>query len=58
MMHDLTDEPWAVIQLASGKRRVERCQLMLQPPNTRGRPRADDRKTLNGILYVLRTGCA
>ena len=23
----------------------------------RGRPRADDRKTLNGILYVLRTGC-
>ena len=23
-----------------------------------GRPRADDRKVLNGILYVLRTGCA
>src|SRR5215216_1439929 len=22
-----------------------------------GRPRADERKTLNGILYVLRTGC-
>ena len=22
-----------------------------------GRPRADDRKTLNGILYVLRTRC-
>lgn len=22
-----------------------------------GRPRADDRKTLNGILYVLSTGC-
>ena len=23
-----------------------------------GRPRADDQKVLNGILYVLRTGCA
>lgn len=23
----------------------------------RGRPRADDRRTLNGILYVLRNGC-
>lgn len=23
----------------------------------RGRPRADDRRTLNGILYVLRSGC-
>jgi transposase len=22
-----------------------------------GRPRADDRKVLNGILYVLTTGC-
>jgi len=22
-----------------------------------GRPRAEDRRTLNGILYVLRTGC-
>lgn len=22
-----------------------------------GRPRADDRKTLNGILFVLRSGC-
>lgn len=24
----------------------------------RGRPRTDDRQTLNGILYVLKTGCA
>lgn len=24
----------------------------------RGRPRNDDRRTLNGILYVLKTGCA
>ena len=31
----------------------------LLPPlrKGRGRPRADYRKTLNGILYVLRTGC-
>jgi transposase len=50
MMHDLTDKPWAVIQLASSKRRVERQQRIFPPPNTRGRPRADDRKTLNAIL--------
>jgi transposase/quinol monooxygenase YgiN len=30
----------------------------LLPANKRtGRPRADDRRTLDGILYVLRTGC-
>jgi transposase len=46
MMHDLTDGQWAVIQ------------PLLPPPHTRGRPRADDRKTLKGILSVLRTGCA
>jgi transposase len=38
MMHDLTNKPWAVIQ------------PLLPPPHTRGRPHADDRKTLNGIL--------
>jgi transposase len=28
------------------------------PPRSRvGRPRADDRMVLNGILYVLTTGC-
>ena len=28
------------------------------PPKARtGRPRADDRLVLNGILYVLTTGC-
>jgi transposase len=43
---ELTDERW---------RRIE---LLLPPPRRgRGRPRADDRKTLNGILHVLRTGC-
>ena len=30
---------------------------MLPSLRPRGRPRADDRKILNGILYVLRTGC-
>jgi transposase len=40
-----TDGQWAVIQ-------------PLLPPRARtGRPRADDRKTLEGILYVLRSGC-
>jgi len=30
----------------------------LLPPKARtGRPRADDRRTINGILYVLVTGC-
>lgn len=30
----------------------------LLPPQARtGRPRADDRRTINGILYVLITGC-
>src|SRR5215212_7058531 len=41
-----TDEHW------------RRLEPLLPPPRRgRGRPRADDRKTLNGILYVLRTGC-
>jgi transposase len=43
---ELTDEQW------------QRLQPLLPPHRERrGRPRADDRKTLNGILYVLRTGC-
>ena len=44
---EITDEHW---------RRLE----PLLPPlrKGRGRPRADDRKTLNGILYVLRTEVA
>lgn len=41
---DLTDEQWAVV-------------APLLPPKARtGRPRADDRRTFNGILWVLRTG--
>jgi transposase len=38
----------------------EQCQFIqpLLPPRARtGRPRADDRGTLNGILYVQVTGC-
>ncbi len=41
----LTDRQWAFI-----------CPL-LPPPARTGRPRADDRRTIEGILYVLITGC-
>lgn len=41
----LTDKQWAFIQ------------PLLPPPARTGRPRADDRRTLEGILYVLVTGC-
>src|SRR5437667_7070836 len=41
----LSDEQWAVIQ-------------PLIPPHGRtGRPRVDDRRTLEGILFVRITGC-
>src|SRR5262249_2342144 len=30
---------------------------LLSAPRKRGRPRADDRRTLEGILYVLQTRC-
>ncbi|MHC1595244.1 MAG: transposase [Candidatus Syntropharchaeales archaeon] len=42
---ELTDEEWELIE------------PLLLPPAPTGRPRADDRKTLNAILYVLTTGC-
>ena len=45
MNSELTDAQWALIQ------------PHLPPPKKRGRPRAQDRRTINGILYVLRTGC-
>jgi transposase len=42
---ELTDEQWAFI-------------APLLPPRAKtGRPRVDDRKVLNGILYVQVTGC-
>ena len=45
MTWELTDAKWQVVAKA------------LPPPRRMGRPRADDRKTLEGILHVLRTGC-
>jgi len=42
---EVSDEEWDIIRL-------------LLPPKSRvGRPRADDKMVLNGILYVLSTGC-
>jgi transposase len=41
----LTDQQWAFIQ------------PLLPPPARTGRPRADDRRTIEGVLYVLITGC-
>jgi transposase len=40
-----TDKQWTFIQ------------PLLPPPARTGRPRADDRRTIEGILYVLITGC-
>ena len=34
-----------------------RIEPLLPPYQGRGRRRADDRKVLNGILYVLKSGC-
>ncbi len=43
--HDLTDEQWAVIEPLMPKRQAKQ-----------GRPHNDDRRSLNGVLYVLKTG--
>jgi tetratricopeptide (TPR) repeat protein len=43
----LTDAQWAQIEA-----------LLPPRPRRRGRPRADDRRTLEAILYVRRTSCA
>ena len=45
--HDVSDEQWAVIEPLIPK----------QKPGP-GRKRSDNRRTFNGILYVLKTGCA
>jgi len=45
---DLTDEQWAVVQ-----------PLIPEPPRRpdgKGRPRVDNRKILDGILWIMRTG--
>ena len=44
MEEERRDDQWALIA------------PLLPPPRCRGRPRADDRVTLNGILWVLRSG--
>ncbi len=41
---DLTDEEWSLID-------------PLLPHGLRGARRVNDRRVLNGIFYVLRTGC-
>lgn len=43
MRFDLSDTEWAVIQ-------------PLLPANKKGPRRVDDRRVLNGIFYILRTG--
>jgi len=42
---ELSDKEWAFIK------------PLLPPKAKTGRPRVDDRMVLNGILYVLTTGC-
>ena len=44
MEGDLRDDQWELIA------------PLLPSQKKRGRPRADDRRTLNGILWVLRSG--
>ncbi len=46
VLTEIDDNLWALIK----------PNLPSQKPKT-GRPRADLRKTFNGILYVLRVGC-
>src|SRR5690348_3026789 len=41
----LTDSQWAFME------------PLLPPPARTGRPRANDRRTIEGILYILITGC-
>jgi transposase len=45
--HDLTDAQWAIL-----------ASLIPAQPDGPGRKRNDPRRTLNGILWVLQTGCA
>ena len=42
---DLNDAQW------------NRIKRLLPNPKNRGRPRANEREVINGILYVLSTGC-
>jgi transposase len=42
---DLSDVQW------------KRIKRLLPKPKQRGRPRANEREVINGLLYVLTTGC-
>ena len=44
--HELTDEQWAVIE------------PLLPVSGAKGRPRVDDRRVINGMLYKCKTGIA
>src|SRR5580765_7976936 len=45
--HDLSDAQWGILE-----------PLIPKQKRGRGRKRNENRRTLNGILYVLKTGCA
>jgi len=45
MFRELNDDQWSFVE------------PLLPPEAKEGRPRADDRRTINAILYVLTTGC-
>ena len=48
-------EATAVRELRLSDAQWEQARRLLPEPNREGRPRADDRRTLEGILYILRT---
>jgi transposase/quinol monooxygenase YgiN len=49
-------EATAVRELRLSDAQWEQTRALLPARNHEGRPRADDRRTLEGILYILRTG--
>jgi transposase len=49
-------EASAVRELRLSDAQWEQTRALLPERNREGRPRADDRRTLEGILYILRTG--
>ena len=47
-LYQIPDELW---------NRIKVLLPILKPKKKSGRPRMDDRKAMNGVFYVLRTGC-
>ena len=47
-LREIPDELWAKLQALLPKEK---------PANTKGRPAISFRRVMNGVLYVLRTGC-